>query len=72
MLTELKNRVVSFERDEDGLGMLEMILIVAVIVVLAIIFRKSLSDLLTSLLGTAEQNTEEFMKVTDVSAGTKK
>ncbi|GJM75444.1 hypothetical protein HMSSN036_76600 [Paenibacillus macerans] len=47
--------------DEDGLGMLEMILIIAVIVIIAVIFRSQLKEIVSSLLGKAKTKTEDFM-----------
>ncbi|GGG18864.1 Flp1 family type IVb pilin [Paenibacillus aceti] len=61
MLSIFTGRIRTFLRDEDGLGMLEMILIIAVIVILAIIFRKQLKEILESLLGKAKNKTESFM-----------
>ncbi|MBP2000556.1 competence protein ComGC [Paenibacillus shirakamiensis] len=48
-------------KDERGLGMLEMILIIAVIVIIAVIFRDQLSNIVKSLLGKANSKTNDFM-----------
>ncbi|MDN4068560.1 Flp1 family type IVb pilin [Paenibacillus sp. FSL R5-0407] len=61
MLTQFYGKVKSFWRNEDGLGMLEMILIIAVIVIIAVIFRTQLKEIVTSLLGKAKSKTENFM-----------
>ncbi|MNP84504.1 hypothetical protein D3C76_1838440 [compost metagenome] len=61
MLTQFYWKVKSFWRNEDGLGMLEMILIIAVIVIIAVIFRTQLKEIVTSLLGKAKSKTENFM-----------
>ncbi|GGA37343.1 Flp1 family type IVb pilin [Paenibacillus physcomitrellae] len=61
MLSVLKERLDLLSKDEEGLGMLEMILIIAVIVILAIIFRDKLKEILESLLGKAKGKTEDFM-----------
>lgn len=61
MLTQLFGRAKAFWRNEDGLGMLEMILIIAVIVIIAVIFRTQLKSIVTSLLGKAKTKTEDFM-----------
>ncbi|WP_018754041.1 Flp1 family type IVb pilin [Paenibacillus sanguinis] len=61
MLTGVRNGIQSFWRNEDGLGMLEMIMIIAVIVILAVIFRDQLKTIITSLLGKAKSKTESFM-----------
>lgn len=57
----IENKTKKLMRDEDGLGMLEMILIIAVIVILAIIFRDKLKEIIDSLLGKAQSKTEKFM-----------
>ncbi|GIP54816.1 MULTISPECIES: Flp1 family type IVb pilin [Paenibacillus] len=61
MLTQIYGKMKSFWRNEDGLGMLEMILIIAVIVIIAVIFRTQLKEIVTSLLGKAKSKTENFM-----------
>lgn len=61
MLTVIHKGVTGFWRNEDGLGMLEMILIIAVIVIIAVIFRSQLKEIVTSLLGKAKSKTETFM-----------
>ncbi|MNJ56204.1 hypothetical protein D3C77_517370 [compost metagenome] len=61
MLTLIKKKVQGLASDEQGLGMLEMILIIAVIVILAVIFRDNLKTLIESLLGKAKTKSEGFM-----------
>lgn len=61
MLSSLNGKIRSLWRDERGLGMLEMILIIAVIVIIAIIFRTQLKAIIESLLGKAKTKTENFM-----------
>ncbi|RCX20429.1 putative flagellin with Flp1-like domain [Fontibacillus phaseoli] len=61
MVALIHGKVERFWRNEDGLGMLEMILIVAVIVIIAVIFRTQLKEIVTSLLGKAKSKTENFM-----------
>lgn len=39
-MNRMKKRAVAFMKDEEGLGTLEMLLILAIIVVIAIAFRK--------------------------------
>lgn len=61
MLTMVNAKLKEFWRNDEGLGMLEMILIIAVIVIIAIIFRTQLKEIVTSLLGKAKSKTENFM-----------
>lgn len=62
MWMQIQGKVKRFWGNEDGLGMLEMILIIAVIVIIAIIFRAQLKDMITSLMGKAKSQTENFME----------
>lgn len=62
MLTFIQKKVKGLWSNEQGLGMLEIILIIAVIVILAGIFRKELSDIIQTLLGKAKENSLNFMK----------
>ncbi|AWB46836.1 hypothetical protein DCC85_06110 [Paenibacillus sp. CAA11] len=61
MKMHISKKYRDFMRDDRGLGMLEMILIIAVIVIIAIIFRDKLKDIVESLLGKAQSKTEKFM-----------
>ncbi|WP_410770022.1 Flp1 family type IVb pilin [Fontibacillus sp. BL9] len=61
MVALIHGKVKRFWRNENGLGMLEMILIIAVIVIIAVIFRTQLKEIVTSLLGKAKSKTENFM-----------
>lgn len=64
MLTAIRKEMRSFWRNEEGLGMLEMILIIAVIVIIAMLFRDQLKSIVESLLGKAKTKTEKFMDET--------
>ncbi|MBA9085833.1 competence protein ComGC [Fontibacillus solani] len=61
MLSQLNVKLQGLWHDERGLGMLEMILIIAVIVIIAIIFRDKLSEIVESLLDKADSKTDKFM-----------
>lgn len=61
MLKVMRARIGEFWRDEDGLGMLEMILIIAVIVIIAVVFRKELKAIIENLLSKADKKTNSFM-----------
>ncbi|MNN80948.1 hypothetical protein D3C81_1977180 [compost metagenome] len=61
MLSQFNVKMQGLWRDERGLGMLEMILIIAVIVIIAIIFRDKLSEIVESLLNKADSKTDKFM-----------
>lgn len=61
MVTIVVRKLRELGSNEQGLGMLEMILIIAVIVILAGIFRTQLKDIINSLLGKAKTKSESFM-----------
>lgn len=61
MLELIRVKAKGLWRNEDGLGMLEMILIIAVIVIIAVIFRDQLKEIIENLLGKASSKTDEFM-----------
>lgn len=61
MLEAIRGKAKGLWRNEDGLGMLEMILIIAVIVIIAVIFRDQLKEIIENLLGKASTKTDEFM-----------
>ena len=61
MLTVIRKELKGLWDNEEGLGMLEMILIIAVIVIIAVIFRNQLKEIVSRLLGKAKSKTENFM-----------
>ncbi|GIO69809.1 Flp1 family type IVb pilin [Paenibacillus sp. FSL M7-1455] len=48
-----------FWKQEDGLGMLEMILIIAVIIIIALLFRKELLRIVQRLLTKVDKKSDE-------------
>lgn len=61
MLTSVWGKAKGFWQEEDGLGMLEMILIIAAIVAIAIIFRKELKSIVGDLLTKVGSKSEKFI-----------
>ncbi len=57
-MNKLKQAWIRFWREEDGVGVLELILIIAVIVVIAIIFRKWIIDWVNRLLESISEKTD--------------
>jgi Flp pilus assembly pilin Flp len=49
----VKESVVGFWKDEEGLGTLEILLIVAVLVAIAIVFRNYIIDFFNDIMGNA-------------------
>ncbi|MNP35216.1 hypothetical protein D3C76_1285390 [compost metagenome] len=62
MLTNVWGRVKGFWQEEEGLGMLEMILIIAAIVVIAVIFRDQLKIIVANLLKKVGAKSENFIE----------
>lgn len=48
-------------KEEEGLGTLEMILIIAILIAVAVIFRKQITDIISSLLEKADKKSSDFM-----------
>ncbi|HBU80190.1 MULTISPECIES: Flp1 family type IVb pilin [Paenibacillus] len=60
MLNLMKSKVTGFWKEEDGLGTLELILIIGVIIIIALIFKNQISALITSLLSKVDTKSNEF------------
>lgn len=52
--------VKKFWRDKEGLGTLEVVLIAAVIIAIAVLFRDWILEFLDSLFGKVEDKSESF------------
>ncbi|MFM9276816.1 Flp1 family type IVb pilin [Paenibacillus jiagnxiensis] len=61
MITNVNHGLRKFWKEEDGLGTLEMILIIAILIAVAIIFREQISRIITGLLKKADQKSNDFM-----------
>ncbi|MCF7755983.1 Flp1 family type IVb pilin [Paenibacillus sp. FSL L8-0435] len=60
MMEVLKNKVNVFWKEEDGLGTLELILIIGVIIIIALIFKDQITALIKSLLSKVDTKSNEF------------
>ncbi|MFC0214684.1 Flp1 family type IVb pilin [Paenibacillus chartarius] len=58
-MAEIQNRLQRLWNDEDGLGTLEVLLIVAVLVAIAIVFRKWIVGWFQDILGKANGNLKD-------------
>lgn len=61
MMTNINYGLQKFWEEEEGLGTLEMILIIAILIAVAIIFREQISKIVTNLLKKADQKSNDFM-----------
>ncbi|MGF7049860.1 hypothetical protein J2T13_004383 [Paenibacillus sp. DS2015] len=62
MLTRIQGQVKGLWEEEDGLGMLEMILIIAAIIVIAILFREQLLKIVKNLLEKIGKKSDDFIE----------
>ncbi|ETT38865.1 Flp1 family type IVb pilin [Paenibacillus sp. FSL H7-0942] len=62
MMEVLKNKVSAFWKEEDGLGTLELILIIGVIIIIALIFKNQIKTLVERLLTNVSNKSNEFFE----------
>lgn len=62
MMEVLKNKVNAFWKEEDGLGTLELILIIGVIIIIALIFKNQIKTLVERLLKNVSDRSNEFFE----------
>ncbi|MDK8182921.1 Flp1 family type IVb pilin [Paenibacillus sp. UMB4589-SE434] len=62
MQSWVRTTTKSLLQDEDGLGMVELVVIIAIIVVIAIIFRNEITNFIKSLFVKASNKSEEIFK----------
>ncbi len=55
-----KRKIMSFLKNEEGMGTLEVLLIVAVLVAVALLFREKIIDWVTTLLEKSDAQIEQF------------
>lgn len=62
MLTLITASARSFWKDEEGLGTLEMILIIAVLIAVVLVFRKEIVKVVEALIATAGEKSQEVFE----------
>ncbi|AIQ39690.1 Flp1 family type IVb pilin [Paenibacillus sp. FSL R7-0297] len=62
MMTLFAEGVRNFWRDEDGLGTLEMILIIAVLIAVVLVFREEIVKVVKDLISTAGDKSQEVFE----------
>lgn len=62
MMTLIAEGVRNFWRDEDGLGTLEMILIIAVLIAVVLVFREEIVKVVKDLISTAGDKSQEVFE----------
>lgn len=54
--------ITSFWKQEDGIGTLEMVLIVAVILIIALAFKNKITEVVENMLKYMDSKSKEFTK----------
>lgn len=62
--------IKNYLRDEDGMGTVELVLIIAALVTVAIIFRNAITDFVRNQLGSVFDAGTSGSTVTETVAGT--
>ncbi|MFC9707126.1 Flp1 family type IVb pilin [Paenibacillus sp. NPDC056933] len=62
MLELMKSKATAFWDEEDGLGTLELILIIGVIIIIALIFKDQIKTLVERLLKNVSNKSNEFFE----------
>lgn len=62
MMSLLMGSVKSFWKDEEGLGTLEMILIIAVLIAVVLLFKDKILDVVEALIKTAGTKSQEVFE----------
>ncbi|MDF2803625.1 MAG: hypothetical protein K0S61_3528 [Anaerocolumna sp.] len=58
-MNSLKEIIVSFMKEEDGFGVVEVILIIVVLIGLVIIFRDSITNVIENIFDTISERVDE-------------
>lgn len=58
-MKQLKNQIQAFWREEDGIGVIEVVLILVVLIGLVIIFKKQITNLLESIFKEINNQSKE-------------
>ncbi|SFS47379.1 Flp1 family type IVb pilin [Paenibacillus sp. BC26] len=59
-MKNMKGALLAFWEDEDGLGTLEIVLIIAVVIILALLFKDWIIALMEKLMGDADDKANEI------------
>ncbi|MFC7681261.1 Flp1 family type IVb pilin [Paenibacillus sp. GCM10028914] len=62
MMSIFRNQMKSFWKDEQGIGTLEMILIIVVILIIALFFKDELFKLVKKLFSNINTRSDEFIQ----------
>lgn len=62
-MKKIKGKLESFWRDESGLGTVEIILIMVVLIGLVVIFKKQLNDLVKKIFGKINSDSSSIISL---------
>jgi Flp pilus assembly pilin Flp len=62
MMGKLKEMVASFWKEEDGLGVVESLLILAVIIAIAVIFKEQITGMVNKILGKQSEGVDKILE----------
>lgn len=61
-MKKLAKRMKTFWRNEDGIGTLEVILIVAVVIIIALLFKDWIVNLVNEVLDSADEDARKIFE----------
>lgn len=62
MMTNIVGSMKGFWKDEEGLGTLEMILIIAVLIAVVMVFREEIVNVVRALITTAGEKSQKVFQ----------
>lgn len=61
-LAHMKREIVTFARNEQGIGTLEIVLIIAVVILIFVIFKDFIMEQVSKLVSKSEKGIEDAFK----------
>lgn len=61
MFTVVRNQIVKFWKEEEGIGVIEIVVIVAILLILALIFRTEITKMLTDIIKKANVQKDKVL-----------
>ncbi|MRN51792.1 Flp1 family type IVb pilin [Paenibacillus monticola] len=62
MMTSIVGSMKGFWKDEEGLGTLEMILIIAVLIAVVLLFKEKIQEVVEALIDTAGEKSQKVFE----------
>ena len=61
MLIAIRNQMMKLWKEEDGIGVIEIVVIVAILLILALIFRTEITKMLTDIINKANVQKDKVL-----------